>query len=101
MDSYWKSMDQDENETTMIPRPGVYKHYKGEYYLVLTTAQHTERDEILVLYVPLTGNENRAGLRVRARPLEGEKGFNTLEEGMYRFVYVGQEMPNAKGEIIG
>jgi hypothetical protein len=42
-------MDQDENETTMIPRPGVYKHYKGEYYLVLTTAQHTERDEILVL----------------------------------------------------
>lgn len=82
-------------------RPGIYRHYKGEYYLVIGMAQHTERKEVLVLYVPLTGNENRKGLRMRARPLGGVKGFLTDENNMVRFTYVGQEMPNATGEIVG
>jgi hypothetical protein len=80
---------------------GIYRHYKGEYYLVLGVAQHTERDEKLVLYVPLTGNENRAGLRLRARPLNGNKGFSTPEGETTRFEYIGQSMPDAKGEIVG
>jgi hypothetical protein len=65
--------------------PGIYRHYKGEYCFIIGVAQHTEIDERLVLYVPLTGNENKAGLRLRARPLTGEKGFLTPEEGRIRF----------------
>lgn len=82
-------------------KTGIYKHYKGEYYLVFGLVQHTERKEVLVLYVPLTGNENRAGLRLRARPLDGPNGFNTKEGVVCRFTYVGDEMPNATGEIAG
>lgn len=80
---------------------GIYRHYKGEYYLVLGLVQHTERDELLVLYVPLTGNEQRAGLRMRVRPLKGEKGFITLEDGQLRFEFMGYEMPDAQGEVVG
>ncbi len=82
-------------------KPGIYRHYKGEFYLVIGTAQHTERAEKLVLYVPLTGNEGRAGLRLRARPLTGVKGFLTPEGAESRFTYVGDEMPDATGEIVG
>ena len=82
-------------------RQGIYRHYKGDYYLVLFIGQHTERDEELVAYVPLTGNNNRAGLRMRFRPILGEKGFLTPEEDQERFVYIGQEMPGAVGEMIG
>jgi hypothetical protein len=84
---------------------GIYRHHKGEYYQVIGIAQHTERDEKLVLYVPLTGNEGRAGLRLRARPLEGEKGFLTPEvvdgRTVERFTFVGYEMPEASGEVVG
>jgi hypothetical protein len=80
---------------------GIYQHYKGEYYFVLGVAQHTEREEELVLYVPLTGNENRAGLRLRARPVTGPKGFYTPEGGQSRFTFIGAEMPNASGEVVG
>ncbi len=85
----------------MRPRPGIYRHYKGEYYLVIGVAQHTECTEELVLYVPLTGNEGRAGLRLRARPLTGPKGFMTPEGSYTRFRYVGNEMPDAAVEVIG
>ena len=87
----------------MVPvvENGVYRHYKGEYYLVLGVCQHTERDEQLVLYVPLTGNEHRAGLRLRARPLTGVKGFTTPEGDQQRFAFVGDEMPGAHGEVVG
>jgi len=85
----------------MRPKPGIWKHYKGEYYLVLGVAQHTERDEELVLYVPLSGNEGRRGLRLRARPLTGPKGFTTPEGSYTRFLYVGDEMPGAAGEVVG
>ncbi len=85
----------------VVVEPGIYRHYKGEYYLVQGIAQHTERDEQLVLYVPLTGNEGRAGLRLRARPVYGKKGFLELEGNQPRFLYIGQEMPNTTGEVVG
>lgn len=84
-------------------KSGIWRHYKGEYYYVLCVGQHTERDEVLVTYIPLTGNEGRKGLRVRHRPLTGPEGFTTpvhypkniLHEEMDgpRFEYVGDEMP--------
>jgi len=91
---------------------GVYRHYKGEYYFVIGIAQHTEEDTRLVLYVPLTGNEGRAGLQLRARPLNGVKGFRTPQRvfspsdpatgtEVERFTYIGEEMPGAKGSVVG
>ena len=37
------------------PRPGRYRHYKGNKYLVLGLARHSETLEPLVVYQPLYG----------------------------------------------
>ena len=79
---------------------GVYRHYKGGLYQVLGLAQHTEREEMLVVYVSLDGAD-RPGLRMRARPLRGPDGWlSTVElEGrqVLRFSYRGD---TATGEIL-
>lgn len=35
---------------------GVYKHFKGDYYLVVDTAKYSETDEDCVVYRSLYGN---------------------------------------------
>lgn len=49
----------------MHPKPGRYRHYKGNEYTVEGIARHSETDELLVVYRPCYGEE---GLWVR--PLE-------------------------------
>ncbi len=41
---------------------GQYRHYKGGLYEVISVARHSETEEELVVYRPLTGN---SGLWVR------------------------------------
>ena len=36
-----------------LPRPGLYRHFKGGEYLVLDVAQHSETKELLVVYSSL------------------------------------------------
>ena len=70
---------------------GVYQHYKGQYYLVLGLAHHSETEEKLVVYIPLYV---RKGPRMSVRPLE--MFFEEVEvEGIRkpRFKYIGSEMP--------
>ncbi len=48
------------------PRPGLYRHYKGNDYRVLGLARHSETLEPLVVYQALYGEH---GLWVRPQPM--------------------------------
>jgi hypothetical protein len=41
------------------PRPGLYRHYKGNEYRVLGLARHSETLEPLVVYEALYGDRGR------------------------------------------
>lgn len=51
-------------------RCGVYEHYKGQRYLLLGVARHTETGELLAVYVPLYELPGNAGVQMSVRPLE-------------------------------
>lgn len=74
---------------------GVWRHYKGGYYQVLGLAAHSETDELMVVYVSLTG-AHLPGPRLRVRPLSmwidavKHKGKYVADS---RFEYVGLEIP--------
>jgi hypothetical protein len=65
---------------------GVYKHYKGNYYLVLGLGRHSETEEVFVIYVPLYYNL-QPGPRITLRPLSNF--LTKTKEGNSRFEYVG------------
>lgn len=55
--------------TTPAIVPGLYRHYKGQPYRVLGTAQHSETRELLVVYQALYGER---GLWVRPAAMFAE-----------------------------
>jgi cyclomaltodextrinase / maltogenic alpha-amylase / neopullulanase len=71
---------------------GVYRHYKGEHYLVLGVAKHSETEAAFVVYVRLYA---RGGCPLWIRPL---KKFTQMVRGakgrrVKRFMFVGLEQP--------
>jgi hypothetical protein len=52
-----------------LPRPGRYRHYKGNEYRVIGAARHTETEEPLVVYQALYGEH---GLWVRPAAMFSE-----------------------------
>ena len=54
----------------MVLKPGIYKHYKGNLYEVLSTAQHSETEEWMVVYKALYGEK---GMWVRPYEMFVEK----------------------------
>ncbi|MBI3885196.1 MAG: DUF1653 domain-containing protein [Opitutae bacterium] len=68
------------------PRPGRYRHYKGNEYRVVMLARHSETREELVVYQALYGEW---GMWVRPRAMFLE----TVEEGgrrVPRFARIGE-----------
>ena len=67
------------------PRPGRYRHYKGNDYLVLGLARHSETLEPLVVYQALYGERGRwvrpAAMFVETVEIEGKT--------VPRFAYLG------------
>ena len=70
--------------------PGIYEHYKGNKYLVLGIAGHSETEERMVVYVTLYETQ---GPGMWVRPLD--MFTETVEwEGKHvpRFRYLGPEL---------
>lgn len=65
----------------------VYKHFKGGYVLVISTAKHSDRDEIEVVYKGLNNG------KVYARPIESfvEIVKNSEDKEVSRFSLASNE----------
>lgn len=78
---------------------GVWQHYRGGYYQVLGIARHSETDELMVVYVSLTG-AHLPGPRMNVRPLSMWNGVVQVDslipgavKHVPRFEYIGLEIP--------
>ncbi|MBP7373059.1 MAG: DUF1653 domain-containing protein [Opitutaceae bacterium] len=67
------------------PRPGLYRHYKGNAYRVLGLARHSETLEPVVVYQALYGER---GLWVRPAGMFAET-VETAQGRQLRFVRTG------------
>jgi len=74
----------------MEPKPGRYRHYKGNEYEVLGIASHSETEETLVVYRALYGAR---GLWVRPVGMFCES-VTVDGRSVPRFLYVG---PSSRG----
>ena len=59
-------MNDDLQPLPAEPKPGIYRHYKGNDYLVIGLARHSESCEPMVVYQALYGER---GLWVRPAPM--------------------------------
>ena len=67
--------------------PGRYQHYKGQQYLVLGVARHSETEEELVVYRQDYGDK---GLWVRPRAMF-EESVTIDGQTVPRFRFIGPE----------
>jgi len=65
----------------------VYKHFKGGYVLVISTAKHSDRDEIEVVYKGLNNG------KIYARPMDSfvELVKNSEDKDVSRFALATDE----------
>lgn len=66
-------------------KPGRYRHYKGNEYLVLYTATHSETRERMVVYQALYGE---GGIWVRPADMWNET-IEIEDRRLKRFEYIG------------
>lgn len=71
---------------TMLPLPGLYRHFKGNEYRVLGHAKNSETEEMMVIYQPQYGER-----AIWVRP--ASMWFEHVDRENYhgpRFMYVGE-----------
>ena len=73
--------------TTDVLKPGRYRHYKGNDYMVIGVARHSEDESQLVVYRPLYGEGN---LWVRPLAMFTEM-VNVNGQSVQRFAYVADQ----------
>lgn len=70
---------------------GVYKHYKGNYYLVLGVAKHSEDlEQEFVVYKPLYKSSVITDLCIRPKKMFLEK-VKAAEKLVPRFEFIGKK----------
>ena len=68
------------------PKPGVYRHFKGNEYRLLYVARHSETLEPMVVYQALYGDKG-----VWVRPLSMWDETVERDGAVYkRFTYIGE-----------
>ncbi len=66
---------------------GLYRHYKGNLYEVMMTAQHSETEEWMVVYKALYGEEG-----IWVRPYEMFIDYVNIEgKKLKRFTFVEED----------
>lgn len=66
------------------PKPGVYRHFKGNEYELITIARHSETQEPMVVYRALYGE---GGIWVRPLPMWDERVVRDGYDGP-RFLWI-------------
>ena len=73
---------------------GIYKHFKGDYYLVLDVATYTETDELCVVYRALYGDN-----LLWVRPLSmflSEVDHEKYPDVLQKYRFELQDIPSKK-----
>ncbi len=84
-------METEQNKNEVIVIGGVYRHFKGEYYQVLTVGLDSETLEEQVVYTTLYFNPEKE-TRVWIRPLNDFMGTKEMEDGtiIRRFEFISE-----------
>ena len=80
---------------------GIYKHFKGDYYLVEDVAIHSETKEKYVLYRPLYGDINNLYIRpydMFLSEVDREKYPNVKQQYRFQLQQIESVKDNFKGE---
>lgn len=80
---------------------GIYKHFKGDYYLVEDVAIHSETKEKYVLYRQLYGDVNNLYIRpydMFLSEVDREKYPNVKQQYRFELQQIESVKENFKGE---
>jgi len=89
---YFIMNKKKEAETRKIVIGGIYRHFKGDYYKVLTLGLDSETMKEMVVYISLYYKPEKE-TRVWIRPLEDFMGTKELEDGkiINRFDFISDK----------